>query len=143
MVEVITYFNFKNSIEALKFYEEKLGATDIMRVAGNDELFKDAPPEFQMPESFTMNASFKILGKLFLCSDTWENKDIDNEGAQVCFQFDYNNEEDKAAIVDLFEKAKSAGCEMQMPLSEVEWSPMFGSFNDPFGVTWMANAVSE
>ncbi|GGI42475.1 VOC family protein [Mammaliicoccus stepanovicii] len=140
-MDVNTYFNFQNSIEALKFYEEKLGATDIMRIAGNDERFKDAPDEFKLPESFTMNASFTLLGQTFLCSDTWQNKEIDNEGAQVCFQFKYDNEADREAIVDLFNKAEEAGCKMDMKLDKVEWSPMFGSFTDPFGVTWMANAL--
>ncbi|MDT3995954.1 VOC family protein [Mammaliicoccus fleurettii] len=142
-MEVNSYFNFKNSVEALKFYEEKLGATDIMRVPGNHEIFKDAPEEFQMPESFTMNASFKLLGKTFLCSDTWQNKDIDNEGAQACFQFNYNDENDREAVIDLFKKAEAAGCKIDMQLAEVEWSPLFGSFQDPFGVTWMANAITE
>nr|WP_263312724.1 glyoxalase/bleomycin resistance/extradiol dioxygenase family protein [Mammaliicoccus sp. Marseille-Q6498] len=142
-MDVNTYFNFQNSIEALKFYEEKLGATDIMRVPGNHEMFKDAPEEFKMPESFTMNASFKILDKTFLCSDTWQNKPIDNEGAQVCFQFNYDNVEDREAIQELFKKAEDAGCKIQMPLNKVEWSPMFGSFKDPFGVSWMANAYTE
>lgn len=142
-MEVSTYFNYSNSIEALKFYEEKLGATDINRVPGNHEMFKDAPEEFKMPESFTMNATFNLLGQTFQCSDTWQNKEIDNSGAHACFQFDYDNVEDREAVIELFKKAEAAGCDIHMPLSEVEWSPLFGSFNDPFGITWMANALTK
>ncbi|WP_239772870.1 VOC family protein [Mammaliicoccus sp. I-M36] len=63
--------------------------------------------------------------------------------AQACFQFNYNDENDREAVIDLFKKAEAAGCKIDMQLAEVEWSPLFGSFQDPYGVTWMANAITE
>lgn len=139
-MKAVQYFNFQNSLAALNFYEKHLGATNIQRVSGDNEMFNDMPEEFQVPPDFTMNASFEILGERFYCSDTWKNKKIDNSGAIVTFTFDHSNEADKAAAQAFFDKAVEAGCEVTMPLGATEWSEFYGMFNDPFGVTWMINA---
>ena len=101
----VQYFNFENSLAALDFYEKNLGATDIQRIGGDHEMFTDMPEEFQVDKNFTMNASFKILGETFYCSDTWKNKKIDNSGAIVTFTFDYHNEAEKQLAIDFFNKA--------------------------------------
>ena len=72
----VQYFNFQNSLAALNFYEKHLGATDIQRVGGDHEMFADMPEEYDIDKNFTMNASFKILGETFYCSDTMKNKKI-------------------------------------------------------------------
>lgn len=102
-------------------------------------MFTDMPEEFQVDKNFTMNASFKVLGETFYCSDTWKNKKIDNSGAIVTFTFDHSNEADKQQAIDFFNNAIAAGCEEAMPLGKTEWSELYGMFNDPFGVTWMIN----
>ncbi|MFQ3854249.1 VOC family protein [Staphylococcus parequorum] len=136
----VQYFNFQNSLAALNFYEKHLGATDIQRVGGDHEMFADMPEEYDIDKNFTMNASFKILGETFYCSDTMKNKKIDNSGAIVAFTFDYSNEADKQQAEAFFNKAIEGGCEATMPLAKTEWSELYGMFNDPFGVTWMINA---
>lgn len=136
----VQYFNFQNSLAALNFYEKYLGATDIQRVGGDHEMFADMPEEYEIDKNFTMNASFKILGETFYCSDTMKNKRIDNSGAIVAFTFDYSNESDKQLAEAFFNKAIEGGCEATMPLGKTEWSELYGMFNDPFGVTWMINA---
>ncbi|MDK9869454.1 glyoxalase/bleomycin resistance/extradiol dioxygenase family protein [Staphylococcus equorum] len=136
----VEYFNFQNSLAALNFYEKHLGATDIQRVGGDHEMFADMPEEYDIDKNFTMNASFKILGETFYCSDTMKNKKIDNSGAIVAFTFDYSNEADKQQAEAFFNKAIEGGCEATMPLDKTEWSELYGMFNDPFGVTWMINA---
>lgn len=73
-MKAVQYFNFQNSLAALNFYEKHLGATNIQRVSGDNEMFNDMPEEFQVPPDFTMNASFEILGERFYCSDTWKKK---------------------------------------------------------------------
>nr|WP_243720009.1 VOC family protein [Macrococcus lamae] len=102
------------------------------------------PEEYKMPEevakNFVMNASFTLLDKTFMASDTWGNRDINNEGAQVCFIFDGNDEEAVNRVKDLFQKAELAGCKIPMPLGPTEWTNLYGSFTDPFGVSWMASA---
>ncbi len=139
-VEAITYFTFKNSIEALEFYEKYLGATDIKRVPGDHEMFQEADEDKRLPEDFTMNASFKILGKTFMCSDVQGDEDINNSGVNIAFQFKYEDEADRQAAEAFFNKAIEGGCEASMPLGRIPWSPLYGMFEDPFGITWMINA---
>lgn len=139
-MKTIQYFNFQNSLAALNFYEQHLGATNINRVGGDHEMFRDLPEEYQVDADFTMNAAFEILGQTFYCSDTMKNKKIDNSGAIVAFNFDYNNVEEREKAIAFFNKAVEGGCIATMPLGETEWSPLYGLFNDPFGVTWMINA---
>lgn len=139
-MKAIQYFNFQNSLAALNFYEKHLGATNINRVGGDHEMFRDLPEEYQVDADFTMNAAFEILGETFYCSDTMKNKKIDNSGAIVVFNFDYNNEEEREKAIAFFNKAVEGGCVATMPLDKTEWSPLYGLFNDPFGVTWMINA---
>lgn len=139
-MKTIQYFNFKNSLAALNFYEQHLGAVNIHRVGGDDEMFKDMPEEYQVDGDFTMHATFEILGQTFYCSDTWKNKKIDNSGAIVTFTFDYNNEDERQQAVTFFENAINGGCVATMELGQTEWSPLYGMFNDPFGVTWMISA---
>ncbi|MDG0844531.1 glyoxalase/bleomycin resistance/extradiol dioxygenase family protein [Staphylococcus equorum] len=136
----VQYFNFQNSLAALNFYEKHLGATDIQRIGGDHDMFADMPEEYDIDKNFTMNASFKILGETFYCSDTMKNKKIDNSGAIVAFTFDYSNEADKQQAEAFFNKAVEGGCKATMPLGKTEWSELYGMFNDPFGVTWMINA---
>lgn len=139
-MKAIQYFNFQNSLAALNFYEKHLGAKHIQRVGGDDPRFSDMPDEYKVDASFTMNASFEILGETFYCSDTFKNKSIDNSGAIVSFNFKYEDEAERQRAIDFYERAVEGGCEATMPLGETEWSHLYGIFNDPFGVTWMINA---
>ncbi|WP_414055733.1 VOC family protein [Macrococcus equi] len=144
MIKAVQYFNFHNAIEVLDFYEQHLGAKIITKTMGDDEMFKDMPEEYKMPDDiakqFVMNAEFEILGERFMVSDTMGQREISNEGTSVCFTFDGSDEADVKAATDFFNNAVAAGCKVAMPLGPTEWSKLYGYFNDPFGVTWMINA---
>ncbi|WP_414044059.1 VOC family protein [Macrococcus sp. EM39E] len=145
MIKAVPYFNFHNTLEVLDFYEQHLGAKIISKTLGDDEMFKDMPADFKMPEDvakqFVMNAEFEIFGERFMVSDTWGQKAVSNEGTSVCFTLDGNNEEEIKAATKFYNKAVAAGCKEEMPLGQTEWSKLYGHFNDPFGVTWMINAL--
>lgn len=144
MIKAVTYFNFGNALEALTFYEEKLGAEIVSKTMGDDEMFKNLPEEYKMPDEvakrFVMNAEFKILGQHFMVSSTQGERPVNNEGMNVCFTFDGNDEEDVKAATTFYQRALDAGCQETMPLGETEWSKLYGMFQDTFGVTWMINA---
>ena len=42
-MKAVQYFNFQNSLAALNFYEKHLGATNIQRLGGDNEMFNDMP----------------------------------------------------------------------------------------------------
>lgn len=144
MIEAVPYFTFRNSLQVLEFYEQKLGAKVLGKVMGNNEMFKDMPDAMKMPndvaEKFVMNAAFELLGRQFMVSDSWGNEAVDNSGAQVCFTFDGSNETERAKIVEFFDRAVQAGCKVTMPLGKTPWSSLYGTFVDPYDITWMVNA---
>ena len=75
-MKAVQYFNFQNSLAALNFYEKHLGATNIQRLGGDNEMFDDMPDEYKVDADFTMHASFEVFGETFYCSDTWKNKKL-------------------------------------------------------------------
>jgi PhnB protein len=139
-MKVIPYLNFAHSIEVLDFYE-KLGAEDINIVYGSDDMFAGVP-EDQIPENaseFIMNASFKVFDNLIYLSDNFGNREVDYSGSNICFTFDQNDDAEVTKAKDFFQNALDNGCQVTLPLSETEWSSIFGMFVDPFGLTWMFN----
>ena len=147
MIKAVTYFNFENSLEALEYYKNNFNAEVVTRTMGNDPIFRDMPDEYKMPEEvakkFVMNAEFNILGKTFMVSDTLGNEPINNEGVNVCFTFDGDNDVERERITEFFYKANERGCEEVMPLDKTAWTDLYGMFKDPFGITWMVSAVYE
>lgn len=136
MITTVPYLNFPNSLEALAFYD-KLGATIIDIIKMSDPMFADMPKDKMRNPDFVMNASFTFFGQKIFCSDTWDNRDIDQSGSNLCFTFDQNNRDEVQQIKDLFARAEANGCTIDMPLEEAEWTDLFGSFTDPFGISWL------
>ncbi|ULG74582.1 VOC family protein [Macrococcus brunensis] len=145
MFKAVTYFNFAHFLEALDFYKNKLGARIINQTMGDDEMFKDMPAEYKMPDEvakrFVMNAEFELLGERFMVSDTMGQRPVNNEGVNVCFTFDGNDAEAVEKAEAFFQQAIAAGCEETMPLGATEWTKLYGMFKDPFGITWMVSAL--
>lgn len=143
MIKNVQYFNFADALGALKFYEEKFGATEVEIALASDPMFKENLDQMGMTEeeaeTFVMNASFKILEQPFMVSSTWGQKEIDNSGAINVFTFDSSNETEVQTITDFYNKAVEAGCEVTMELGPTEWSSHFGGVKDPYGVEWMFN----
>lgn len=147
MIKAITYFNFKNTAEVLEFYEENFGAELMTRTMGNDSVFEDVLKEYNMSEEeakdFVMNAEFTILGKTFMASDIMGDKLVNNEAVNVCFTFDGDNDAERERVKEFYYKALEGGCKEIIPLQETEWTDLYGMFKDPYGITWMVNAVYE
>ncbi|GGB06707.1 glyoxalase/bleomycin resistance/extradiol dioxygenase family protein [Macrococcus hajekii] len=144
MFKAVTYFNFSNALEALQFYENKLGAKVITQTMGDDDMFKGMPDEYKVPQEvaskFVMNAEFVLLGNRFMVSDTMGQRPVNNEGVNICFTFDANDTKEIEKATAFYNQAIEAGCEATMPLGQTEWTKLYGMFKDPYGVTWMVNA---
>lgn len=144
MFNAMQYFNFSNALEALEFYEKNFGARVIGKSMADDDMFRDSLEEMGMSEeearTFVMNAEFEILGQHFMASSTWGQKEIDNEGASLCFIFDGEDAEAVNQAKDFYNGAVKAGCQVDMELGPTEWTELFGSIRDPYGITWMLSA---
>lgn len=137
MIKTIQYFNFQNALEAIRYYEKNFDAEVVAVQTGDAEMFKDSDMPEGIDENFVMNAEIKILGQSFYISSTWQNSEINNEGAMVSFTFDLNDNDEKERIKSFYNKVVDSGVKVEMELGETEWTPMFASFRDAYGVNWM------
>lgn len=144
MIKAIAYLSSNRANEMLDFYEKHFGAVIKTRIMANDKMFESSSEDMKMPEElakdFVMNAEFEILGQTFMLSDSWEKKEVNNEGAAICFTFDGSNEEEVKMATDFYQGAVDSACQITMPLGKTEWTNMYAMFTDPFGISWMISA---
>lgn len=137
MIKRIQYFNFPNALEAIDYYVEIFDAKLISKQTGDSEMFAESDMPESVDKDFVMHAEIEVLGHPFYISSTWENNPINNEGAMVCFTFNPDDAVEKEKIMAFYQKAVDAGVQVDMPMEETEWTSMFASFKDKYGVSWM------
>ncbi len=129
-MQVEPYLFFEGRCEeALDFYRQALGAevTALMR-------FKESPdPAMCQPgsEDKVMHAVLRIGDTAIMASDGMSSGQPAFQGFGLTL-----NMTDKAEAERAF-TALSDGGQIQMPLAETFWSPLFGMVADRFGVLWM------
>jgi PhnB protein len=115
--------------EALDFYSRALDAevTTLMR-------FKESPDPNMCPpgaENKVMHATVRIGDNTIMASDGMSSGNLAFQGFSLSLSLT-----DKAEAERLF-TALADGGQVQMPLAETFWSPLFGMVADRFGVSWM------
>jgi len=129
-MQVEPYLFFEGRCEeALEFYRNALGAevTALMR-------FKDSPdPGMCQPgaEDNVMHAVVRIGDTTIMASDGMGTGQLAFQGFSLALSLT-----DKAEAGRLF-TALSDGGQVQMPLAETFFAPLFGMVADRFGVSWM------
>ena len=123
--------------EALKFYEQALGAKTEMIMRFNESP-DPVPPGMLQPgfESKVMHASFTIDGARLMASDGCDDKSK-MEGLQLALSVATEAEAHKAF------DAVAVGGSVGMPLNKTFWSPCFGMVTDRFKITWMVMVSGE
>ena len=115
--------------EALDFYSRALGAevTALLR-------YKESPdPDMCQPgfEDKVMHRTVRIGDNTVMVSDGMCSGQLAFQGFSLSLSLT-----DKAEAERLF-TALSDGGQVQMPLAETFFSPLFGMVADRFGVSWM------
>jgi PhnB protein len=129
-MQVEPYLFFEGRCEeALGFYRRALGAevTALMR-------YKESPDPDMCPpgaEDKVMHATVRIGDTTIMASDGMSSGNLAFQGFSLSLSLT-----DKDEAQRLF-TALSDGGQVQMPLAETFWSPLFGMVADRFGVSWM------
>lgn len=123
-----------NGQEAVKFYQEALGAEVVSL-----QTFGDMPsnPEYPLPEEAknrVLNAQMNIGDAKLMLSDTFPGHPF-QLGSQVTIALMVDNPSEAKRI---FEKLQAGG-KVTMPLQETFWSPAYGQVTDQFGVEWQVS----
>lgn len=121
--------------EALKFYQETLGAELLMLMRFNESP-EPPPPGILAPgfENKVMHCSFKINNTMLMASDGC-NGEVSLSGFNLSLAIDTPEEAEQ-----IF-NSLAAGGSISMPMCKTFWSPAFGMLVDKFGVSWMVNVV--
>lgn len=106
--------------DAIAFYKEAFGATELMR--------------FPTPDGKIMHAQIKIGDSVVMLTD--ESPQHDMLGPKALKNtpvslYLYIHDADKA-----FEQAVAAGATVVMPLADMFWGDRWGLVEDPFGHRW-------
>lgn len=127
-----------NGKEAVKFYENALGAENL-GVQTYGELPKNE--EYPLPEEakdLVVHAQLKINNTYLMLSDNFPGEPYET-GSLV----------DVAVLLNDVEKSKEVFNNLQnggtvlMPLQETPWSPSYGQVKDKFGVHWQISTIVE
>lgn len=137
-VQVQPYLFFAGRCEeAIEFYIDALGAELqlLMRFSESPEPM----PEAMLPDDFdnkVMHASIKVGDSIVMMSD---GVDVQNQFGGVSLSISCPSQQQAHNMFN----GLAQGGEVQMPLTETFWSPLFGSLTDKFGVSWMVSCDPE
>jgi PhnB protein len=127
-----------NGQEAVKFYQEALGAEVVSLQTFGD---MTPNPEYPLPEEAknrVLNAQMNIGNAKLMLSDTFPGHPF-QLGSQVTIALLVDNASEAKGI---FEKLQVDG-KVTMPLQETFWSPAYGQVTDKFGVEWQVSTEEK
>lgn len=132
------YLFFTNTArEAMTHYQQILGGTlEIMGVDDMPEGESDQMP-FVAPDDMVIHAALSFGDDLLMASD---DPTGDGQGVKgAAMNITLRDQDEARRLFDAF----AEGGEIQMPLGETFWAPLFGACVDRFGVSWMINVEGE
>ena len=107
-----------DAASTIEWYKKALGAEEVSRSAG--------------PDGKIMHAELKIGDSRFMMNDVMMGgKGPRTYGGSPASFWLYVENSDAA-----FNRAVSAGAQVQMPLADQFWGDRYGSLTDPFGHVW-------
>jgi PhnB protein len=131
-MQLSTYLFFNGRCEeALKFYEETLGARiDALMKHGGSPAEGSVPPEWR---DKVMHARFTVGDSVLMASDAPPDHQERPQGFSMSISV---SDKDKAE--SLFNKLAEDGT-TKMPFQQTFWAAGFGMCVDRFGIPWMVN----
>ena len=127
--QIATFLTFQkeDAEQAMNFY---VGLFDNSKIVDLKRWGKEGPGK----EGTIFHATFKLNGKLFMCSDS---PPIHEWGFTPAVS-NYVECEDENQIEQLFTKLSENG-QVMMPMNNYGWSSKFAFIQDQFGMSWQLN----
>lgn len=133
---------FDNAKEALAYYENVFGATDIYRLSPTAEQASQMGiPESTDLDTITVHATFSVLGVEIQAGDSF-GADTNPTG-QITLMISVNSEDPESmkAADDFYEGlTKSNEVTVVLPYENQFWGGKLGQFKDKYGINWMLHA---
>ena len=129
----VPYLHFNgNAREAMEFYADVFGATDL-----EISPYSEAPPELGMPATDAVfHAQFSVNGQHLMAADAMPGAPY-NPQASVSVSFSLSDVDEGQGI---FENLSEGG-EIVMPYAATFFTAGFGMCKDKFGTHWMISTM--
>lgn len=138
MTELFPYLAFEKAKDAIAYYEEVFGATNVKKLEVSEEQAEQFGMTKEQAAEATMHAEFEVLGVKILCSDSFGRVENINNGISLLIDFDVNNQDDSDKVQQFYDKIKDHdSIDIEMPLKEQFWGGKMGAFTDKYAVRWM------
>lgn len=127
-----------NTREAVYFYEKALGGKLMSIMTFGD---MPADPNHPLPDDMknrVMHAHLKVGDADLMFSDTYPGMPYQpGDTVQIAI-----HPKDEARAREIFAALEDGG-QAVMPLQKTDWSPLYGSVKDKFGITFQVNVPGE
>ena len=135
MVIIRPYVVVSNALEAIEFYKKVF---DI-EVLSHMPFEKKMAVGMGMSEDTdftktTMHSSISISGAVFYMSDNMTGEVLEKGNVALLIEPDSLEQAQK-----LWDSSQKNGCDITMKFEKQFWGDYFGSFKDPFGISWQIN----
>ncbi|WP_283678988.1 VOC family protein [Lentilactobacillus sp. Marseille-Q4993] len=140
--ELVPYLTFENTKSALEYYERVFGADSISRESPTAKQAADMALNADVDlDELTLQGSFKILGKEFMCADSFLGKPVISSLISLMFRVDMSS--DEASDLESLYKRVVGSEEVKVIVSYEKKSSgnKYGQIVDKYGITWIFNAV--
>lgn len=137
------YFSFANAKEAVAYYQDVFGATEVYRLSPDQQQAQalNLPPDTNLAD-ITIYGGFKIMDLNFCFSDA--SGDQPQASNQVSVMLDINSQDPtaEAALLKLYQRVVgSRQVTVKVPYKTQFWGNKMGTVIDRYGVFWIFNSA--
>ncbi|GAB7391319.1 VOC family protein [Lactococcus garvieae] len=141
MIKNHPYLTLNNTKDALKYYEEVLGATNISRMEVHADQAEQFGVSLEVAADMTMHSQFDVLGTTVMAADNFQKEKLYYNGISILIDLNSEDKQSMKEAQEFWEKlAKSKKVTINMPFEEQFWGGVMGDFTDKYGVRWMLHA---
>lgn len=142
-INLIPYLTFENTKEALAYYQDVFGITDIQRESPNEKQAEDMSLNADVNlDDLTLQGSFKILGKQVFCADSFLGKPVVSSLISLMIEVDLHDSKASSALQKLYDRVvESEEVKVIVTFEKKSSGNKYGQIVDKYGITWIFNAV--
>ncbi|ARE01117.1 VOC family protein [Lactococcus lactis] len=142
MANIHPYLTFNNTKEALDYYKDVLGATNISRLPLAEEQAEQFGVPIEKASDLTMHSQCDILGSTIMAADNFMKVDpLVYDSISILIDLDSEDEQAVSQADAFWNKAVESGTvTVNLPFENQFWGGKMGDFTDKYGVRWMLHA---
>ncbi|CAJ1229228.1 hypothetical protein FD38_GL001653 [Levilactobacillus zymae DSM 19395] len=136
--KLIPYLEFENAKEALAYYQDVFGATDVYRVSPTvDEAEQyGLEPEMDL-DQLTMRGGFRLLGLDVQCADALMGQPTSSTLISLMLVVDEDDSDSVKELLALYQRLIKSDVKVINPFADQTQGGKMGQIVDAYGITWI------